>query len=412
MFKTTLKFAVVVLLLLCLVAAPLFGVAFYASPGIFSENPFFTDRQLGQGTSAYLAFQPGEEELTVSEEDLAKTAEKLVARFKAVGYSDAAAEAVADQQVRVDVAQTSFIDNLMSQIAAKGEWSFVNPSQTTVCDASMVESAEVRASNGAGYYVQIHFTEEGAKTFETNCSSLAASSGSAYFYVDGAFTSIIPFSNVKFSDSFTFGSYNGYGFQDYGTASLYAAIINDGALPAAMVVDHTEPLAPTTPAWAITAIFIAFAAAFVVLSLLLILKGRTVGLFAAGALLGDVSAMLIFMLNGAFQTNLFTVCVLFCLMILAGVLYVFAASPCGKLLKEGKSIASALSGSLKKMNIRALWIHATVFLVTIVLWMFVRGSFLYVILAVMIASLVNLASYFVLFYFPTATLAEAQKQKK
>lgn len=466
MLKNGIKFAVVILLLLCLVAVPVFGVSFYDSPSIFSQNVFSTNRQLGNGTSAYLKFSEEtasdeleaaveEEEIPAAEEtetetetatveeetetaeaedaalnaepvetsetktdlsqltkeDYQKAADAIAARFKAIGYSDIVAEPVENDQIRVDIAQTSFIDSVMSQVACKGEWSLIDPSMNVVCDGSMVEKATVRTSSG-GYYIRLDFTEEGAEQFKTNCASLAASSSSIYFYVDDSFTSIASLSNISFGKTFTFGSYGDYGFSDYGAAALYCAMINEGALPASMEVVSTEALAPTTPAAVITGICIAFAAVFVIFCLLFILQGRTVGLFAAGALLGDVGLMLTFMANGAFQVNLATVITLFICLILAGIFFLFTVKPYGKALKEGKSIGPVLSGPTKKMNIRALWIHALIFAVTILIWMFAQGAIIYVVRAVMVASLINLGTYFALIIFPAYTLAETQKQKK
>ncbi|MBP5289032.1 MAG: hypothetical protein J6Z79_04075 [Clostridia bacterium] len=458
MLKNRLKFAVVILILLCLVAAPVFGVSFYDSPSIFEENAFSTNRELGKGTSVFLKFAESEDEAIVEEEEpdsvpaeTAETAETvestesepevttetetlkpassdsaaikltdeeiddaanaLAERFKAIGYTDIVVEPAENDQIRVDIAQTSFIDSVMGEVAKKGEWGFYDPSQNVVCDATMVKEASIRTSQ-YGYFIRLDFTEEGAEQFKTKCSPLATSSGSAYFEVDGSFISIVSFSDITFGDSFTFGSYGNYGFNDYGTAALYCAMINEGALPDSMEIASTEPLAPTTPQAVILGMIALFIVAFLVFTVLYVLQGRTVGLFAAGALLGDVGLMLVFMANKAFQVNIATVIVLFVAMILAGLLFLYAVRPCGKALKEGKTISSALSGSVKKINIRALWIHAAIFALTIILWLTVQGTVVYVVRSVMIASLVNLGSYFLLFVFPAYTLSDVQQSKK
>jgi len=73
--KNTLKLIIIGLLLLCIVAVPVFGVYFYSSPksyaaspndyyvtpGLLQDNALMTNRQFGGGTSVYLSLTSEEE---------------------------------------------------------------------------------------------------------------------------------------------------------------------------------------------------------------------------------------------------------------------------------------------------------------------------------------------------------------
>ena len=91
---------------------------------------------------------------------------------------------------------------------------------------------------------------------------------------------------------------------------------------------------------------------------------------------------------------------------------VFGAStpvkPCGKSV----NITSALSGTVKKMNIRVLWTHALVAFIALILLLLVRGVAVYVLYVIVLSAAINLLHYFVLFLFPAYTLASVQRMKK
>ncbi len=492
MLKHSLKFAVSVLLLLCLVAAPLFGVAFYDSPSVFSDNAFFTNRQFDNGTSIYLKFEdntitpedlgivqsepettqepaetaePQTEETAqpaetaepaettegtenaenaesgtgtnnviintkeYTKEDYEKAAASIETRLKTIGYNDTVALATDDGQVRVDTSMKSQAElDSMYMVSStytmdyspvfgfyqQGSWSIKSSAGNTLCDASMIKNAEITSSS-YGYFIRLNFTEEGAKQFEENCTPLATTSQSAKLSINGIDLVDVPLSNVKFGKTFTINAGTENGIQ-YGFNTQYATWIlsymRSEALPATMEVVSVETLAPSLPQGVILGVGILFAVTFLACAILLIAQGRMAGLFAAGALLGDVAAMLIFMVNKAFQVNLGTVIALYVCMLLAGIFFLFTVRPCGKVLKNKQSIRPVLSGPVKKMNIRCLWIHAIIFAVSLALVMLLRGSVVYIAYAVMVASVVNFVSYFALFLFPAYTLAGAQSDKK
>ena len=58
MIKNILKYALIFLIFISVLIVPILGVWFgdFDSPSIFDDNVLLTDRQLGGGSSVYLAF--------------------------------------------------------------------------------------------------------------------------------------------------------------------------------------------------------------------------------------------------------------------------------------------------------------------------------------------------------------------
>ena len=194
--KNTLKLVVIGLLLLCIVAVPVFGVYFYTSPKLYSASPsdyyvspgllqgseLVTNRQFGGGTSIYLSLDT-EKEATAQEINTA--AEILKARFNAMGYIDTDTT-VQDGQIRLDLAQKTYINSVIEQFGSIGEWSLVGSNMTEIlCDGSMISDAAAVPNTSGSYSINITFTEDGAKKFSNNTASYVQSTSYLYFMIDG-----------------------------------------------------------------------------------------------------------------------------------------------------------------------------------------------------------------------------------
>ena len=402
MLKKVLKYCVIFLLLACVVAVPLFGFRSfdrsYDSPGIFEENALFTNRQFGGGTSVYLTFAE-DEAGNVTAEDYKKSADVLKERFVAMGFSDATTEAL-DDTVRVDISQKTYLDSVIGQATAPGKWNFVGSNLTdVVCDASMIDDAYVVANPTGGYGIKLEFSEAGASSFASKTSSYVASSSYIYLMLDGQFTASAQVTDLK--DSFTFGAY------EQSSASMIATFIKYGELPASMVIEKTEELAPSIPASVTTVIAIVLAVLFVVACALLILKGKMTGLFAAFVLISDVSVLTASMLNGGFMLNIATLVAMTVLILFSAIYLMKVVTPFGKLAKENKPISALELKALSKEAVRTTWIHALLLTVALVCLFTVSGSFIYVVRCTLMFTCVDFLAFFAFVFFGVHTQAKA-----
>ena len=402
MLKKVLKYCVIFLLLVCVVSVPLFGFRSfdrsYNSPGIFEENALFTNRQFGGGTSVYLAFSE-DEAGNVTSEDYKKSATILQERFTSMGYSDAVTEAV-EGAVRVDIAQKTYLDSVIGQATAPGKWSFVGSNLTdVVCDASMVEDAYVVANPTGGYGIKLEFTEAGEASFANKAASYVASSSYIYLMLDGQFTASAQVTALK--DSFTFGAY------EQSSASMIATFIKYGELPASMVIEKTEALAPTIPSSVTSVIAIVLAVLFVAACALLIVKGKMTGLFAAFVLISDVAVLTTSMLNGGFMFNVATLVAMTILVLLSAIYLIKVVAPFGKLAKEKKPISALELKALAKEAVRTTWIHALLLTVALICLFTISGSFIYVVRCVLVFTCADFLAFFAFLFFGVHTQAKA-----
>ena len=173
--KKTLKFALIALLFVAVVAVPLLGVRFnnvgynkdskeWTSdwmtlvPSVFDENSILTNMQFGGGSAVYLTYDSEDEKIN-SADNLEKGAKILEERFQARGFADAKAT-VEEGKIRIDFAQKTYLDSVIQSFGSIGDWSFVGSDMTKVlCDESYVEGASVTANPQGGYAVSIEFTK-------------------------------------------------------------------------------------------------------------------------------------------------------------------------------------------------------------------------------------------------------------
>jgi len=395
MLKNVLKITVVCLLFVCIAIVPLLGVSFYDSPSIFKENALALDRHFGGGTAIYLTFKE-EDAGDITEEDYAKIANVLKERFVATGYVDATTEVTEDKLIRVDIAQRTYLDTIVSEVGAVGSWKFVGGDMSTeLCDASMVQDAYVTKNSGGTYSVTLKFTEEGAKKFQSNTSSYAISSASFYFMLNGQFMGIASVKNSDLKETFTFGNY------EFQSASMVASIIKNGELPAAAVIAKTEPLPSSMGT--VGSIVCAVVSAVIILAAcgFLIVKGRTLGLFASLAMFANVAVLATAVANYSILLNLYTLIASLVYLGAITVLLAFALD----LYKKGGIV------SLTKFNTKVILIHAGVFLISLFVMMFASSTFLYMMKTMFILSLSNFVLYFIFFYFSAHTIWQMRNPK-
>lgn len=404
--KNVLKFAIIALLLICIVAIPLCGVSFYDSPSIFKENAIFFDNQFGGGTRIFLSFE-AEDEGDITDEDYTTAAKILKERLLAIGYSKINTEAK-DKQISVEIPQKTYIESIIQEVSSIGEWMFVGSDMSTsLCDASMVEDAYVTANASGGYGITLKFTEEGAKKFQSKTASYAVSTSSIYLMIDGQFTAMASVSSSELRETFTFGAY------EYQSAAMVASIIKNGALPAEVEIEKTESIAPAIRGNGVVAIGAAVAVIILLCIALLLICGKLSGVFAAAAIVADVAILATALANGAFVLNIASLVTMLILLILATAFLIYVAAPLAKSGKMGKSLlASPNNKHLSKANVKAIWIHACLFAISLLGWMFVKGSILFIFRIGLLFACASFATYFVFFAFGVYTAGKMQEEKK
>ncbi len=416
MTKNVLKFIFVALLMLSLILVPLVGVSYYDSPSIFEKNAVATNRQFGDGISALLAFEENEEndELELTDETLQNAATTLQERFRALGLSDTDVSVAEDNQLRLDIASSSFIDDIVAQYGIVGHWAITNSSMEELLVAADISDARLIVKNGS-YQVEVTFTEAGRQKFY-NSTSVAAASGSAYMYltIDSQYASFITINEPVNRDTYSFQS-------QAMDPSLVASILKYGELPSTLKVVSSEVLPSKLSNGAIIGIAAVLAVVFVVLCAVLVSKGKMSGLFASLALLADICVFLTSAANGGFQFEYATLAALVCFIILAWGFYFFILNKIGKELKGEKSLSYALSRYEHKMNIKAIWIHAAAFAVALICYMISVSYFyisrfflvfLYISRIFLLGSVANIVFYFLIFLLSAKALADMQAEKQ
>ncbi len=414
--KNTLKILFVVLLFVSIISVPLLGVHFYTNPAEYQAQPdnyFFVpsifekdsipkDINLGGGTSVYLSYHSDDEKIN-SKEGYKEGAKIIEARFRDRGYTDAKATVV-DSSIRLDIAQKDYIDTIVAQIASIGNWSFVGSDMTKVlCDASYIKDAYVSANPTGGFGITLEFNEKGKGEFFANTSSYATSGSSFYLMIDGQFTAVANITDSTVRDTFTFGAY------EYQSASVIASTIKNGELPAEVHIEKTEPLAPSYSNGILSAIAIISALVVVLASVLLLIKGRSAGIFAVFALLSNVSVFLIAMLTNSWQLNLVTLITQLVCVIISSVIGLFAVIPAGISLKEKKFVSASAMEIIGKFNVKSLWIHGIIIVLSIICYLFVRGVVLSIVRIALVFACADLIFYFLFIYFGIHYLSTLNK---
>ena len=405
MLKNVLKLTALGLLLLCILAVPVFGVSFYESPGVFEENSLFTNLQFGGGTTAYLDFIEDEDGNIVAE-DYQKSADIIKERFVAMGYSDVKTS-VSDSKVRVEISQKSFLDSVFGDVISLGEWSFVGSDLSSpICDASMVEDAYVTTNNKqGGFSVTIKFNEEGAATFKSRTATNALTGSAIYLMVNDQLFAAAPVS-TSVGDTFSFGAW------EYPAAAMVSTFIKRGELPAAMEITDTEELAPTVNGGALIAVVAVVAILFVLCCAVLILKGKSFGILAIAVLISDVAILATGIANGSFMLNIATLIVMTLLILLSTALMVYLIAPAAKICAERGFLLPSDYKALYKANWKSLWIHLALFTFSVICWLFARGTFLYIVKALMLFSCADCICYFIFVFFGIDTLNSFAENKK
>ena len=413
--KKTLKFVLIALLFVAVVAVPLLGVRFnnvgynkdskeWTSdwmtlvPSVFDENSILANMKFGGGSAVYLTYDSEDEKVNTSE-NLKKGAKILEERFQSRGFADAKAT-VEEGKIRIDFAQKTYIDSVIQSFGSIGDWSFVGSDMTKVlCDESYVKGASVTANPQGGYAVSIEFTKKGSEEFYANTASYAISGSYFYLMLDGQMAAYANLTDSSVKETFTFGQY------DYENAAAIASFIKTGPLPEAIKVVNVTELEPTLGTGLLAVIYGMIAVLFIAGIVAFFLFGKKAGVFATLAIVADAAVLLTAMLSSSIQLNFITLITMVVLMILAVLAYIAALRPIGAAFKEKAQLSATIVASLSKFNIRFIAIHAAVFFATLICFLFGTGNFMYVVRITMLFSAANAALYFLLFYFGIHTLA-------
>jgi len=402
MIKNILKFASLGLLLLCIVFVPLFGFMFedYDSPSIFSDNAVVASKSFGGGTTVYLKPVDGK---TLTAESYLKAAETLQLRLHDMGNTDATAVANGNEYVKVEVSQKVLIEQLFATVASVGEWALIGSSSEALATADMIKNVEVMTSaQTGGYVMQFEFTEDGAAQFKANTASYSISSANIYLTIDGNYVGMATVS----ADMTTKLNVNLLSFSANvsESVSLWKSMILNGSLPSAFEVDSTEPIAPTYSCAVRTVIYVALALIVLASIAFFLVKGRVAGLSASAALISTISIILIALVNKTFALNLANVIAFAICLIAVALFYSLPLRGAGDALKLGKKVDLR---PFTKLGLKALWIHALIFAVSVaVLFIVTNGYVLQVANLVMLFSLASISNYFIFIFFPAHTLSK------
>ncbi len=409
--KNILKLTVIGLLLLCIIAVPVFGIYLYSSPalyaknpddyyvtpGIFSENALLTNRQFGGGTSVYLSVDSEKE---LSTEDLNSSANILKARLRAMGYTDTDAS-VTDGLIRLDISQKTYISSVIDQFGSVGEWSLTGSNMSEIlCDGSMISNAEPVANAAGSYSVKITFTEEGAKKFSNNTASSVASSSYLYFMMDGQLLNFATVSSSEVKETFTFGTF------DYSSAIMYAAFMKEGALPGTLSIEKAEPLAPSLSSSVITTCIIVSIVFVLALAVVLILRGRLYGVFAVLVLVANIAVLITANLNSGYTLHLTSLIGILVMLAISAAISYFTLTPLKAVNKENNKISPAMMTLIGKFNLKVILIHAILLTISIVGRFFAQGAFLSIAQAGLVFTCSNFIFHFIFLYFPIHTLSD------
>lgn len=413
--KKTLKYAFIALLFVAIIAVPLLGVRFYdfgyekdtkewfskwttLVPAVADENAILTNMQFGGGSAVYLQYASDKDDVN-SAENLKKGAEILETRFNERGYTDAKAK-VEDGMIRIDFAQKTYIDSVIQSFGSIGDWSFVGSDMTKVlCDQSYVKDAKVAQNPQGGFSVTIEFTKEGAEEFYANTASYAVSGSYFYMMMDGQMAAYANVNDSSVKETFTFGQY------DYENAAALASFIKTGALPEAVKVVKVAEVAPTLGSALLTVIYGVVILILVALIVCFFIIGKKAGIFATLALLSNAAILLTAMITSSYQLNFVTLITILVLLVLGAVLSLVALRPVGQSLKNNSRVSASAIEKLNKLNLKSVWIHAILLIVSLICIMFVRGNMMYVVRFSMVFAFANAATYFTFLYFGIRTLA-------
>jgi len=306
--------------------------------------------------------------------------------------------------IRLDLSQKEYINSVIDQFGSVGSWSLVGSDMTEVlCDGSMISDATAVANTSGSYSINITFTEEGAKKFSNNTASYAYSSSYMYFMMDGQLLNFASVSSSEVKQSFTFGTF------DLSSAIMYASFMKEGALPGTLTIEKAEPLAPTLSKGVITACIIASALVLLVLIVVLILRGKVSGIFAALVLIADVAVLLTANLNSAFTLHVGSLIGILLMLVGSAAISYFAMAPLKTLNKENNKISAAIVSQIGKYNLKVILIHAILLTLSIIGRFFAQGILLSIAQAGLVFTCCNFVFHFVFLYFPIHTLSEMQK---
>lgn len=420
--KKTLKYALIALLFISIVAVPLLGVSFndvgynketdekvsnwtVMVPSVCEENAILADISFGGGSSIYLEYDSEDEKIN-SKDSLEKGAKALEERFQSRGFNDAKGS-VEDGKIRLDISQKTHLNSVMADFGAIGDWFFTGSDmQTVLCDSSYVKDAyavvagQNQETGKIVYSITVEFTEKGAEEFYANTASYAISSSNFFLMLDGQLVDFCSLSDSTVKDTFTFGQH-----ENYEDAAAIASFIKSGPLPAGVKVVEVKELGSSmgTVAVILAVLFlVASAVAFYI-------YGKKAGVFAILATVSNAAILLISLLTASYQLNLTTFLTMLIVMILSTVHTVFALRPIGTSLAEKGSITSAAFEKLSKFNVKSLWIHFVILMISLVCMMFVQGSFAFVVRITTVFSIANVATYFTFVVFGIHTMADSKK---
>lgn len=414
MLKNILKKVVIVLLFISIVALPVFGFHFYdfgydsqnkawfsnwttISRSVFQENALLTNRQLGGGTTVFLTFD--EDDMgNVTEEDYDKVAGILKERLLAMGYSDTQTSVTEDTLLQIDFSEKNYVSATIASISTIGDWKLTGTSNTSIiCDATMVEDAYVTTPMTGGYGVEVKFTEDGAKAFRSNVSSLATSGSYMCLMMDDQYIAFPSLQNSNVGETFNLTTY-----ENYSDAAMLATVIKYGALPAELSIERTQALPADIGGGLFVGIVVAFSLILLCATVLLLVKGRTFGIFAVMALLSNIAIFFTAVANAYVMLNLLTLIFFAVFAVFATVLYYYA------LLKATKGGLPAL----KKANVKMIWTHAILLALSLILYITVTGPAIYVVRSLLLFTCANFILYFIFIVFGINTVSEGMQLKK
>ena len=150
-----------------------------------------------------------------------------------------------------------------------------------------VASANAAYNETEGWVVQLKFNSDGAASFATATTELAASNGTISIWLDDS-----NISTANVNEAITGGEAIIKGNFDQDSASTLANQINSGSLPFALSAESYSTISPSLGAKSLDVMVQAGIIAFILVAIMMIVRYRLPGTIAVISLMGQVAATL------------------------------------------------------------------------------------------------------------------------
>ena len=411
MAKSTLKFALAILVTLCLVIIPILGIPQMGFSGMLTDNDIDISNELAEGQLVQftLAVDSKADEATLTK-NANETARIIRKRLSILGYSDAQVNVLSDRKVVAVLPFNADVSIAKNDLSITGDFIFKDNSGKTIISSKDIEECSAYyttnySSNGEGsleYYLTFHLSDEAMKVYTEKTTEIAKSSNKFIkLYIDSTQLSQLTINEAVTENDFSFGPFSS------DDAIWFANLINEGPLPQT-VVSTTYGIEASYGNGAFGGLFIALAIAFIIAAVIFVVLFKLSGLaiaISAIAALGSALAMTTVFNLGISLSGLATIFFTVALSLLLN-----AVITSGAKLQPSDSIRASYLLSIKKNAWLIVDLLVLPFIVAVA--MMINGSVYTMIFAALIfISVISAAISFGINYLFIGAFNDAGKKK-